>query len=216
MPEYIQIVGDEDSKSNTNDTCFICLEDSSQGKLERCCSQCYAVVHVKCWLKWSSSQQIAILRSILLGEERREIKLCSICRSGSIQIEHSEDDSEDFLKALNGGLIYRFFRIVASRLYGNQYGSFMVSSADNPFSNLRTLLINGVFLSLFFIYILYQEEHSDTKSLITISLWAYITLVLQFLTITGVYRRQVLDELGIDEPSLTDTYESVGPNDEIR
>ncbi|KAH8581950.1 ring finger domain and 2 transmembrane domains [Cryptosporidium sp. chipmunk genotype I] len=213
MPEYVQIVGDEDSKSNINDTCFICLEDSSQGKLKRCCSQCYALVHGKCWSKWSSSQQIATLRSILLGEERREIELCSICRSGSIQIEYSEEESEEFSKALSGGLIHRFFRIVASRVYGNHYGSFMVSTVEHPFSNLRILLINGVFLSFFFMYILYQEGHPDTKSMITISLWAYITLVLQFLILTGMYRRQVLDELSIDEPNLADTYETAGPND---
>ncbi|OII75032.1 RING finger domain-containing protein [Cryptosporidium ubiquitum] len=213
MSEYIRMGEDEDIISNINDTCFICLEDSSQGKLKRCCSQCYALVHGKCWSKWSSSQQISVLRNILLGEQSKEVELCSICRSGSIQIEHSEDGSEDFSKILSGGLIRRFFRILASRLYGIQYGSFMVSSMGHPFSSLRNLLINGVFLLLFFIYILYQEGNPDTKSIITISLWAYITLLLQFLILTGMYRRQVLNELAIDEPNLTDTYETVGQND---
>lgn len=204
--------GDEDSTNNINDTCFICLEDSSQGKLKRCCSQCYALVHGKCWSKWSNSQQISTLRRILLGEQTKETELCSICRSGSIQVDYSEDDSEDFSKVLSGDLIRRFFRILADRLYGIHYGSFMVSSVDNPFSNLKTLLINGIFLLLFFIYLLYQEGHPDIKSMITISLWAYITLLLQFLILTGMYRRQVLNELAIDEPSLTDAYETARPN----
>ncbi|KAJ1609478.1 ring finger domain-containing protein [Cryptosporidium canis] len=97
MPEYIRM-GDEDTASNRNDTCFICLEDSSQGRLKRCCSQCYALVHGRCWSKWSSSQQIAALRSIMLGEQARETEVCSICRGGSVQIEHSEDDSEEISK----------------------------------------------------------------------------------------------------------------------
>ncbi|KAJ1613760.1 ring finger domain-containing protein [Cryptosporidium canis] len=206
MPEYIRM-GDEDTASNRNDTCFICLEDSSQGRLKRCCSQCYALVHGRCWSKWSSSQQIAALRSIMLGEQARETEVCSICRGGSVQIEHSEDDSEEISKVLSGRLAQSFFRIVASRIYGSQYGSFVASTVGHPFSSLGTVLINCIFISLIFIYILYQDGYPDSKSLITISLWVYITLVLQFLTLTGMHRRQVLRELAIQEPSLTDSYE---------
>lgn len=208
MAEYVRM-GDEDDTSGRNDTCFICLEDSSQGRLKRCCSQCYALVHGRCWSKWSSSQQIAALRSIMLGEQVRETEVCSICRGGSVQIEHSEDDSEELSKALSSGLAQSFFRIVASRVNGSQYGSFVASSArSRPFSSLGVFLINGIFLSLIFIYVLYQEGHPDSKSVVTISLWAYITLLLQLLTLTGMHRRQVLDELAIEEPSLADTYEA--------
>lgn len=145
----------------------------------------------------------------MLGEQVRETEVCSICRGGSVQIEHSEDDSEELSKALSSGLVQSFFRIVASRINGSQYGSFVTSSVGSrPFSSLGAFLINGIFVSLIFIYVAYQEGYPDSKSVITISLWAYITLLLQFLTLTGMHRRQVLDELVIDEPSLADTYET--------
>ncbi|KAF7458143.1 RING finger domain-containing protein [Cryptosporidium felis] len=214
MPEYFEL--EEDGGSNKYDTCFICLEDSSQGKLRRCCSQCYALVHRKCWSKWNISQQIALLRGILLGEQVRETHVCSICRSGSVQIEYgegSDDEFEEDNKSLSSNLLWSFFRILISRAYGTPYGSFFASTSEHPASSLRTLLINGIFVSLLFIYIFYRDGHPDSKSIITISLWAYITLVLQFLILTGIHRRQVLEQLAIEEPDLADNYETIGIND---
>ncbi|CDJ68128.1 hypothetical protein, conserved [Eimeria necatrix] len=70
-------------------SCFICLEGPRKGRrgappklLHPCCSQCYAVVHEKCWTAYRRRQRLAAFRARLLGHRAPDTSRCSICRTG--------------------------------------------------------------------------------------------------------------------------------------
>ncbi|KAL8436674.1 hypothetical protein ACSSS7_001499 [Eimeria intestinalis] len=70
-------------------SCFICLEGPRRGRrggppklLHPCCSQCYAVVHEKCWTAYRRRQRLATFRARLLGHRAPDVAKCSICRTG--------------------------------------------------------------------------------------------------------------------------------------
>ncbi|KAL8439821.1 hypothetical protein Efla_004347 [Eimeria flavescens] len=70
-------------------SCFICLEGPRKGRrgappklLHPCCSQCYAVVHEKCWTAYRRRQRLATFRARLLGHRAPDVAKCSICRTG--------------------------------------------------------------------------------------------------------------------------------------
>ncbi|XP_026194122.1 uncharacterized protein LOC113147518 [Cyclospora cayetanensis] len=70
-------------------SCFICLEGPRKGRrgappklLHPCCSQCYAVVHEKCWTAYRRRQRLAAFRARLLGHRAPDTTRCSICRTG--------------------------------------------------------------------------------------------------------------------------------------
>lgn len=72
-----------------NRSCFICLEGPRRGRrggppklLHPCCSQCYAVVHEKCWTAYRRRQRLAAFRARLLGHRTPDTSKCSICRTG--------------------------------------------------------------------------------------------------------------------------------------
>ncbi|KAL8455829.1 hypothetical protein Emag_000403 [Eimeria magna] len=69
-------------------SCFICLEGPRRGRrggapklLHPCCSQCYAVVHEKCWTAYRRRQRLATFRARLLGHRAPDVAKCSICRT---------------------------------------------------------------------------------------------------------------------------------------
>ncbi|KEG03889.1 conserved Plasmodium protein, unknown function [Plasmodium vinckei vinckei] len=81
----------EDEK--TEFLCFICLEKNSKDfVLYPCCSLCSAVVHKKCWYKLRKTQKLNSLRSKLLGLNKSDPILCSICKTGVAKIEEEGDD----------------------------------------------------------------------------------------------------------------------------
>ncbi|PFH37913.1 hypothetical protein BESB_002540 [Besnoitia besnoiti] len=79
-------------------TCFICLEgvkrSRKDGRLTRdllpCCSQCFAVVHRRCWSTYRRRQQLAAFRSRLLGQRAPSPSQCSICKTGRAGVEGDE------------------------------------------------------------------------------------------------------------------------------
>ncbi|KAH7648317.1 hypothetical protein FG379_000241 [Cryptosporidium bovis] len=236
MSNYVIIEDEKNDVNGASDTCFICLEDSSGRKLKRCCTQCYALVHSKCWYRWDNSRKMDAFRSMILGEAvHRETGTCTICRSGSVNIEIS-DSEDDYCDGKNGkrirdiGVIFTditlqtSFRVVFNRLYGsNIYSYYMGSNSNNieqientnnslQSCNTKTLLLNGFFLSSLGIYAFLNDSFSDNKSIITLSLWVYIIFILQFLILTGIHRRQVLSEFMINEPNISDEYTTVDNN----
>ncbi|KAH8739761.1 ring finger domain protein [Cryptosporidium ryanae] len=235
MPNYVIIEDEKNDINATNDTCFICLEDSSRKKLKRCCTQCYSLVHDKCWARWDSSRKLSAFRSMILGEAvLRETGACTICRSGyaNIEISDSEDDGyekriRDMEVIFTDRTLQTSFRVVFNRLYGNNIYSYYVGNnlnnmgqienenSDLHSCNIKTLLVNGLFLLFLCTYAFLNGSFSDNKSIITLSLWVYITFILQFLILTGIHRRQVLNEFMISEPNISDEYSTVD-NSNIR
>ncbi|KYK70282.1 putative transmembrane protein [Toxoplasma gondii TgCatPRC2] len=78
--------------------CFICLDGVKRsrrngqltGDLLPCCSQCFAVVHRKCWSIYRRRQQLAAFRSRLLGQRTPNPNRCSICKTGRAGVEGDE------------------------------------------------------------------------------------------------------------------------------
>ncbi|OII72324.1 hypothetical protein cand_012740 [Cryptosporidium andersoni] len=200
MDHYVSI--NEEITNKQGDYCFICLEDSSNNELERCCTQCYAVVHKECWLKWNRSQRIAAIRSTVLGESIRETTLCTICRSGSVYID--EDDTLDFNWTFNHGLIRQFLYFVAGRVGSRSYLT-QIGLNDHPLCDSKILAINGLILTIIFMCILHQDLSPSSKTVIGIILWTYTAMVIQLLLLAGIYRQQILRELCIPEPHLDDS-----------
>lgn len=86
--------------------CFICLGDGGKDTpLVRCCSTCYACVHVRCWRDWRNNQRITALRSRLLGLRMQTSNLlrCTICKSGTAVLAGEEDGLEWMNELLCGG-----------------------------------------------------------------------------------------------------------------
>ncbi|VWU48614.1 conserved protein, unknown function [Hepatocystis sp. ex Piliocolobus tephrosceles] len=72
--------------------CFICLEnDLENGALVSCCSLCTGRVHVKCWYNLREIQKLSSLRSKLLGLNKIDPLICSICKTGKARIKHEKD-----------------------------------------------------------------------------------------------------------------------------
>ncbi|CEM39312.1 unnamed protein product [Vitrella brassicaformis CCMP3155] len=71
--------------------CFICLEDDSSEELVGCCSQCYAMVHRRCWREWRSNQRLNHIRSRLLGYAAPNPSLCTICKTGVSRVIGEEE-----------------------------------------------------------------------------------------------------------------------------
>ena len=72
--------------------CFICLDTSNNHesielRLVGCCSQCYAVSHIRCWKEWRVSQATHARRSRVAGNRvGTDPFLCSICKSGAARL----------------------------------------------------------------------------------------------------------------------------------
>ena len=65
--------------------CFICLEDD--GDLVSCCSQCFGVVHIRCWRECRSSQRSNAIRSRMTAQGGvRDPFMCSICKTGRSRV----------------------------------------------------------------------------------------------------------------------------------
>ena len=51
---------EERRDSNEDKACFLCLEsDLRCDPLRKCCSQCSAMTHAKCWAEWRYKQRVA-------------------------------------------------------------------------------------------------------------------------------------------------------------
>ncbi|CAD2114226.1 conserved Plasmodium protein, unknown function [Plasmodium vinckei] len=95
----------EDEK--TEFLCFICLEKNLKDfVLYPCCSLCSAVVHKKCWYKLRKTQKLSSLRSKLLGLNKLDPILCSICKTGVAKIEEEEDDDFKWAQDCNSNKEY--------------------------------------------------------------------------------------------------------------
>lgn len=72
--------------------CFICLDgtedlSSPDIRLVSCCSQCYAVTHIRCWKEWRLSQAAHARRVRVAGNRiGTDPFLCSICKSGAARL----------------------------------------------------------------------------------------------------------------------------------
>ncbi|KNG78197.1 hypothetical protein PFMG_04359, partial [Plasmodium falciparum IGH-CR14] len=68
--------------------CFICLEKNFENSnLISCCSLCTACVHKKCWYTWRRNQKLSALRSKILGLNKLNPLLCTICKTEYLQDE---------------------------------------------------------------------------------------------------------------------------------
>jgi len=68
------------SQDSERHECFICLGDDD---LVKCCSQCYARVHLRCWQEWRRIQRTTIMQMIIHHDERpKNISACTICKTG--------------------------------------------------------------------------------------------------------------------------------------
>ncbi|CAD2105736.1 conserved Plasmodium protein, unknown function [Plasmodium vinckei brucechwatti] len=95
----------EDEK--TEFLCFICLEKNLKDfVLYPCCSLCSAVVHKKCWYKLRRTQKLSSLRSKLLGLNKLDPILCSICKTGVAKIEEEEGDDFKWAQDCNSNKEY--------------------------------------------------------------------------------------------------------------
>ncbi|SCN63529.1 conserved Plasmodium protein, unknown function [Plasmodium chabaudi adami] len=87
--------------------CFICLEKNLKDfVLYPCCSLCSAVVHKKCWYKLRKTQKLSSLRSKLLGLNKLDPILCSICKTGVAKIEEEEGDDFKWAQDCNSNKEY--------------------------------------------------------------------------------------------------------------
>ncbi|CAG9472470.1 conserved Plasmodium protein, unknown function [Plasmodium vivax] len=72
--------------------CFICLEENLENcYLISCCSVCTACVHKRCWYSWRKTQKLSSLRSKILGLNKLDPLLCTICKTGTAKIEDEKD-----------------------------------------------------------------------------------------------------------------------------
>ncbi|PHJ16864.1 transmembrane protein [Cystoisospora suis] len=93
--DYVAVT---EATSTPGRACFICLEGVKRRKRDRklvrgllpCCSQCYAVVHQKCWAAYRRRQQLAAFRSRLLGQRAPNPTRCSICKTGRAGVSPDE------------------------------------------------------------------------------------------------------------------------------
>jgi len=68
------------SQDSERHECFICLANRD---LVKCCSQCSARVHLRCWQEWRRVQRASIMQMIIHHDERpKNISACTICKTG--------------------------------------------------------------------------------------------------------------------------------------
>ncbi|SBS91254.1 conserved Plasmodium protein, unknown function [Plasmodium malariae] len=97
LSEEVKLKGELTRKSNNIEDkaelfCFICLEKKLENSLLlSCCSLCTACVHKKCWFSWRKTQKLSSLRSKLLGLNKLDPLLCTICKTGTAKIEEERD-----------------------------------------------------------------------------------------------------------------------------
>ncbi|GAW83768.1 hypothetical protein, conserved [Plasmodium gonderi] len=159
--------------------CFICLEKNLEDShLISCCSLCTACVHKRCWYSWRKTQKLSSLRSRILGLNKLDPLLCTICKTGTAKIK----DEKDFNWIINSNtnkeyLQDELLRTIASIL--NNEGN------DN---NIRILhfryifLINLIFLiiGIVIIIIFTVVFHFTTTYVLLVALFVlYEIIVLQ-------------------------------------
>ncbi|CRG97030.1 conserved Plasmodium protein, unknown function [Plasmodium gallinaceum] len=132
--------------------CFICLEkDLENSVLLSCCSLCTACVHKKCWFTWRKTQKLGSLRSKLLGLNKSDPLLCTICKTGISKIE--EENDFNWIVNNNRNKEYlqdELLRTIAS-LLNNE-------NNDNNIPNVHfkyILSFNFIFLIILIIFIIF-------------------------------------------------------------
>ncbi|SBS98576.1 conserved Plasmodium protein, unknown function [Plasmodium ovale] len=159
--------------------CFICLEKNLENShLLSCCSLCTACVHKKCWYSWRKTQKLSSLRSKLLGLNKLDPLLCTICKTGTAKIEEEKDFNWLANKSSNKEYLQdELLRIIASLLNNDMH--------DNNIPTLHFRYIfsfNIIFLiiSIFVIILFTVVFHFTTTYVLLIALLVlYEIIVLQ-------------------------------------
>ncbi|SBT50342.1 conserved Plasmodium protein, unknown function [Plasmodium ovale wallikeri] len=159
--------------------CFICLEKNLENShLLSCCSLCTACVHKKCWYSWRTTQKLSSLRSKLLGLNKLDPLLCTICKTGTAKIEEEKDFNWLANNSSNKEYLQdELLRIIASLLNNDMH--------DNNIPTLHFRYIfsfNIIFLiiSIFVIILFTVVFHFTTTYVLLIALLVlYEIIVLQ-------------------------------------
>ncbi|CDU20907.1 hypothetical protein YYC_01708 [Plasmodium yoelii 17X] len=160
-PRYLKIPRREDIKpvlhrkdinledEKTEFLCFICLEKNLKDfDLYPCCSLCSAVVHKKCWYKLRKTQKLSSLRSKLLGLNKLDPILCTICKTGVAKIEEEEGDDFKWAQDCNSNkeylqdeLLRTIYSVLNNGITNNDNNNFILHSRYIFFFNLVFLIV---------------------------------------------------------------------------
>ncbi|SPJ11588.1 conserved Plasmodium protein, unknown function [Plasmodium sp. DRC-Itaito] len=134
--------------------CFICLEKKFENSnLISCCSLCTACVHKKCWYTWRRNQKLSALRSKILGLNKLNPLLCTICKTGIAKIEEENDMNWIINNSSNKEYLQDELLRIISSLLNNE-----INDNHMPMLHIKYIfLFNFIFLILsIFLIILFS------------------------------------------------------------